>query len=85
MTVYVLIITHKYGENVSTHSTSKLAQSELYEFVEEWWGDCGDMHDLPETPPKDHKQAIDAYFKHQMEHTSSPESYAIEETSLDAA
>ena len=85
MTVHVLIITHKYGTNVSVFVTCKEAMAELYEFVEEWWGDCGDMHDLPEKPPKNHKKAIDAYFQHQLDHGSDPEGYEIEQTTLKGA
>lgn len=55
--VFVLVISHKHGEDVSVHRTNEGAMEELYQFVQEWW------ESRMEGPlPSDKADAISAYF-----------------------
>jgi len=69
MDVWVLIITHKHGEDVGVYSSREKAWDALYDYCCQWWGDW----DLPwngtETEGEyachsmDRDKAIDLYFK----------------------
>jgi hypothetical protein len=56
--VYVLKITHKHGTDVIVCRTEEEAQTALFEYVSEWWGnEMGGKR-----MPADHKKAISLYF-----------------------
>ncbi len=68
--VHVLIISHKYGEDVSVYSSLRLARNVLYDYACEWW-DHWDS--LVGNPPDDIDATIDLYF----EATAEREGYEI--------
>ena len=59
--VWVLVIDHEHGTNISAHATEDGAKYALYEYCREWWDDAiseqyGKLADLSRDA------AIDAYF-----------------------
>lgn len=58
MKVHILMIHHRYGENVSAHTTAKGAEEALEKYVEaEWEGE------LREPYPKGSTTAVKDYFE----------------------
>lgn len=57
--VQVLILTHKYGDNVSVHADERSVQAVLVEFAREYWADVADKVDW--TPTTD-GELVEAYF-----------------------
>ncbi len=76
MQIFVLVILHKHGANISTFSTREKAASALADYARDNWepegpeGDPSDQHD---------EEVVDTYFKYM----DGDESYTIEETVLD--
>jgi hypothetical protein len=63
-TVWVCVITHKYGEDISAHATEESALAEVDAYVEEWWErEMGKDAPMPEAAA----ERRDAYFEKTME------------------
>ena len=56
-TVYVLVITTKYGQDISAWTNREKAIDALYEYVTEWWDFDDDLESMPNK-----ESAIDMYF-----------------------
>lgn len=76
MNIWILRIDHKHGENISAHTTEKLAEKELYTYIRDNWDDgLDEQYDLLEnlTP----KQATEHYFECHA-NCLDPETYILE-------
>jgi hypothetical protein len=61
--VWVLVISHRHGDNMYVHETPEGAKASLVEYVHEWWGECsGRWGEEPEKMPHDDEEAVQAYF-----------------------
>jgi hypothetical protein len=69
-TVYVLIIDHKHGRDVSVHETDVDANIQVEHFARDWWSTDGPDEPMPEDNPGD---LISRYFD------ASGESWDVEE------
>ena len=59
--IWVLIVNHKHGRNVSTHATEELAHRELFAYVTEWW-DAEMAETAKQLGKLNAAEAIAAYF-----------------------
>jgi hypothetical protein len=75
--IYVVHISHKYGDDLSTFDTHEAARASVAEYARQWWEKEG----VPGPAPDDDDAAISAYF----EHANGWESYTIEQTTLNIA
>lgn len=66
----VLIIDHKYGQDISIHATEDSARKSLYEWASQWWDELNGVDDISEFTQQ---QAVDCYFENH-----GRESYAID-------
>ncbi len=68
----VLIINHRYGTNVSVHTSHATALAAAAKFARSWWGDAvhsSGQHDMPEVPtrpPADDDETVSIYFDAMM-------------------
>lgn len=69
--VYVLVISHRHGDNVTVHTTEEGAHGELAAYCDERWNSW--EHPTTATKPEDNQELIDGYF----ETVSGDESYEI--------
>lgn len=58
--LHALVIEHRHGTNVSLHTTHNAAWQALFEYVDEWWKDCGRPRPPEGTPSFD---LIETYFE----------------------
>jgi hypothetical protein len=58
--IWVAMITHKYGTTTMAAVTYELVQLEVLKYVKEWWSEYIDGADIP----SDTGDAIDTYFQH---------------------
>ena len=73
--VWVLIIEHRHGTEVTTHKTDTGAWAQLAAYVNDWWVD-----EMPNvTKPDNNDEAIDTYFG---ENGARDEYYSIQPTEL---
>lgn len=56
--VYVLLITHRFGTDVTVHTTRRAARDDLHAYVQEEW-----ERELGGTMPVDPDEAIARYFE----------------------
>ena len=78
ISVWVLIIEHAYGRNVSTHRSEAAAVNACAEYAREWWS----KERIPGKKPKDPQTLIDRYFEHTQHSIGGDEYYVIEHTIL---
>lgn len=72
--VWVLVIEHRHGTDLTAHRTEERARQWLGEWVEQWWHEVADkVGDLPATAT----DAIGVYFE-----ARDDEFYSLTETSV---
>jgi len=80
MTVFVLIVEHRHGQNVAVHKTRAEAEANLDSYVVEWWSDLGPgIGGDPEVPMPDN--ATDRIARYFGDHPDN-EYYSIEEAEV---
>ena len=73
--IWVLHISHKYGNNLSAHKTKRGARKTLLDYTTKWWSQFCD--DAPQPKRDDDKIAL--YF----ENASGYECYELTELTLE--
>lgn len=67
--LWLLIVEHVHGHDLSIHLDEEAARGELRSYVEQWWEQDGPSRAIP----ADYLEAVTAYFE------ASSESYRIEQ------
>lgn len=67
MNVFVVTINHRYGQNVSVHSTRKKALDAVARYVLEWWHELSrpmySVEKIPDNPESmSRNEILDIYF-----------------------
>lgn len=78
MNVWVLVIEHDHGLNVSAHADEQHARDALAAYVEQWWDHEVDGDDWEDDAmPAERDKAIEAYFE-----IVEGESYLLQEVTV---
>jgi hypothetical protein len=66
MQVWILVISHRYGDDITAYGTQELAWATLVDYVRDWWDHetKGRDFDEGEDPscPEDDTEAVEQYF-----------------------
>lgn len=63
-TIYILIIEHQHGVDVSAHRIPESAYAALASYCRDFWNEAYDENPkLGDEPPADDKMAVELYFK----------------------
>ncbi len=79
-TIYVLRISHKYGDTMEAHSTEETALQSLYDYVAQEW-DEGISEQYGAFEKLSRQEAIDAYFDC-YDTALDPEYYDLQELTV---
>ncbi len=78
--IHILIISHRYGQNIEAHRSENSALSGLYDYVSEWWDESLDTR-YGRFETLDRTQAIASYFDAQADHLNG-ETFVLEKRPL---